>query len=108
MRGRRAPVGGQPAMYPRRTPGTRPRLRFALWASCSAAFLAVAALVLRAGDVLAQERARANAEPQQFDPAAKKLLSANGKFERGLYKLAASEYEEFLAKYADHPDATGA
>jgi TolA-binding protein len=56
----------------------------------------------------AQERARANAPSEQIDLAAKKLLSAHGKFERGLYKLAAQEYEEFLEKYPTHADATTA
>ena len=46
--------------------------------------------------------------PQQVDPARKKLTAANGLFTRGLYKLAAQEYAEFLEQYPTHADATTA
>lgn len=54
-----------------------------------------------------------NAEPppeqnQQVDAAAKKLMAANGLFNRGLFKQAAQVYDEFLAQYPAHAQATAA
>lgn len=45
---------------------------------------------------------------QQVDAATKKLLAAHGLYQRGLFKLAAPEYETFLAEHAGHADATAA
>lgn len=42
------------------------------------------------------------------DAATKKLLAAHGLFQRGLYKLAAQEYDEFLKDNSAHPDAATA
>lgn len=78
------------------------------WAS--SLLLGVVAVVLSmalsagAQDRAADEKPR----PQQVDPATKKLLAAHGLFQRGLFKLAAPEYESFLKDHADHPDATTA
>ena len=46
--------------------------------------------------------------PQQVDAATKKLLAAHGLYQRGLFKLAAPEYEAFLAEHAGHPESTTA
>ena len=94
-----------------RTPGYWRWLRLALSLSgpCSAAL--VTTTLLPADPVLAQDSPAANAEDsaaEQADPATKKLLSANGKLSRGLYKLAAAEFEAFLQQHADHPEATAA
>ena len=51
---------------------------------------------------------RAGSREQQVDSATKKLLAANGLYTRGLYKLAADEYEGFLKDYASHAQATAA
>ncbi len=50
----------------------------------------------------------AGQNPPQVDPAVKKLMAANGLFQRGMYGLAAEEYAEFLDKHADHEHATTA
>src|SRR5258706_5723494 len=42
------------------------------------------------------------------DPAAKKLLAANGLFQRQLYKLAAEQYADFLKDYPTHREAKAA
>jgi TolA-binding protein len=42
------------------------------------------------------------------DAATKKLMAANGLFTRGLFKLAAEQYTEFLSENASHPQATAA
>ena len=42
---------------------------------------------------------------QPVDAAQKKLLAANGLFARQLYKLAADQYEEFLAENPRHAEA---
>src|SRR5579859_7424614 len=47
-------------------------------------------------------------DQQQVDPARKKLTAANGLFARGLYKLAAQEYADFLDQNPTSPDATTA
>jgi len=39
------------------------------------------------------------------DGAAKRLAAANGLYQRGLHKLAADEYAEFLREYPAHPEA---
>jgi TolA-binding protein len=48
------------------------------------------------------------AQDQQVDPATKSLLAANGLYSRGLYKLAAGEYEAFLGQNPQHAQATAA
>src|SRR5579864_8282512 len=47
-------------------------------------------------------------QEQQVDAATKKLLAANGLYSRGLYKLAADQYAEFLQENPQHPQATAA
>jgi len=42
------------------------------------------------------------------DPAAKKLLAANGLFQRQLYKLAGEQYSDFLKDYPNHREAMAA
>jgi TolA-binding protein len=42
------------------------------------------------------------------DPGAKKLIAANGLFQRQLYKLAAEQYVEFLRDYPAHREAKAA
>src|SRR5690348_15693182 len=54
------------------------------------------------------QAADAGAAGQQVDPAKKQLTAANGLFTRGLFKLAAQEYADFLDKYPTHADATTA
>lgn len=77
--------------------------RGALRAGCVA--LAVAGIPAGA---IAQAEQPGATNPQQVDPARKKLTAANGLFSRGLYKLAAQEYSEFLEQYPASPDATTA
>jgi len=45
------------------------------------------------------------AHAQVADTAGKRLLAANGLYQRQLYKLAAQEYAEFLKQNPDHPEA---
>lgn len=67
------------------------------------------ALVLSTAPLSGQDSdADEKSQAQQVDPATKKLLAAHGLFQRGLFKLAAPEYESFLNDHADHPDATTA
>jgi TolA-binding protein len=47
-------------------------------------------------------------QEQQVDPATKQLLAANGLYTRGLYKLAADEYQQFLQANPKHAQATAA
>src|SRR5689334_2971715 len=77
--------------------------RRALGAGCVA--LAVAS-VPSVTFAQAQDAGATNA--QQVDPARKQLIAANGLFARGLFKLAAQEYADFLDKYPTHADATTA
>ena len=41
-------------------------------------------------------------DAQEIDAATRKFLAANAKFQRGLYKLAADEYGEFIRQHAAH------
>lgn len=52
--------------------------------------------------------AAAAAQPAEVDAASKLLLKASGLFNRGMFKLAAADYETFLQQYPNHPDATTA
>ena len=45
---------------------------------------------------------------QNVDAAVKKLMAANGFFQRGLFKPAAREFADFLATYPRHAEATTA
>src|SRR5688500_5814290 len=54
----------------------------------------------------AQDKPAAAAE--QVDPASKKLTAAHGLFQRSLFKLAATQYGEFLQQYPQHAEATTA
>jgi len=58
------------------------------------------------GWAVAQEDAPQPAGQHQVDPATKKLLAAHGLYQRGLFKLAAPEYEQFLNDYPTHEQAT--
>ncbi len=49
-----------------------------------------------------------NNDGRTVDAAGKKLMAANGLYQRGLYKLACEEYEEFLKTYPKHAKATDA
>jgi TolA-binding protein len=42
------------------------------------------------------------------DPAAKQLTAANGLFQRGLFKLAADQYQAFLQQYPQNPNVLSA
>ncbi|HWC89558.1 MAG TPA: tetratricopeptide repeat protein, partial [Pirellulales bacterium] len=53
-------------------------------------------------------RAADTAPPAQVDVATKKLMAANGLFQRGLFKLAADEYADFLNQYPKHAEITSA
>ncbi len=46
------------------------------------------------------------AAPQAVDPAAKKLVAADGLLQRNLFKLAADEYEQFLHDYPQDAQIT--
>src|SRR6476660_4886253 len=50
----------------------------------------------------------AGAQTPGADPGAKKLLAANGLFQRQLYKLAAEQYAQFLKDYPTHREAKAA
>jgi TolA-binding protein len=54
--------------------------------------------------------AHADAPPadQAVDPATKELIAANGLFGRGLFKLAADQYQDFLKQYPQNPNALSA
>ncbi|MCE9591506.1 MAG: tetratricopeptide repeat protein [Planctomycetes bacterium] len=45
---------------------------------------------------------------EKVDPAVKKLMAANGFFERGMYDTAEQEYAAFLKDNPDHPEAVTA
>lgn len=53
--------------------------------------------------VLAQPKPAAEA-----DAAQKKLLAASGLFNRGMFRLAATNYQDFLQQFPAHPDTTSA
>ena len=57
--------------------------------------------------LLAPGRAQAQ-PPKKVDAATKKLMGANGLLLAEVFKLAAEEYAEFLAKYPNHKQATSA
>lgn len=72
---------------------------------CSTAGLAIA-LSLPQATARADRPVSADAPvatPQPVDPAAKKLLAADGLLQRDLFKLAADEYEQFLQDYPQNP-----
>src|SRR5687768_15238080 len=48
------------------------------------------------------------ASAQDADPSLRKLAAANGLFQRGLYKLAAEEYDEFLKSAPSHSESAPA
>jgi TolA-binding protein len=71
----------------------------------------VLSLFIFAPPALAQDAHRPAAQdgqPQSVDAATKQLTAAHGLFQRGLYKLAAAEYEGFLKDHGDHAEATTA
>jgi TolA-binding protein len=67
--------------------------------------VAGAAAALPPAAALAQEKPAA---AEQVDAATKKLTAAHGLFQRSLFKLAATQYTEFLQQYPQHPDGTTA
>src|SRR5437660_498213 len=86
-----------------RPPDCGSSVTFGLWIGCAAAALAV-------GPAFVGAQAPPNpANPAvEVDAATKKLMAANGLFQRGLFKLAAGEYGEFLAQYPQHAELTSA
>lgn len=46
--------------------------------------------------------------PEEIDAATKKLMAAQGLYQRGLYKLAAQEYADFLSENPKHAQRTAA
>src|SRR4051812_40610380 len=70
-------------------------------------FTATAA-VMPAAPARAQDAPAKDKAEQQVDPATKKLTAAHGLFQRSLFKLAATQYTEFLQQYPNHPEATTA
>src|SRR5947209_2175931 len=52
--------------------------------------------------------APARAQTPGADPGTKKLLAANGLFQRQLYKLAAEQYADFLKEFPNHREAKAA
>ena len=71
-------------------------------------FIFLVVISVAAAAVSAQEAADPDKPPQQVDPATKKLLAAHGLYQRGLFKLAAPEFEEFLRDNPTHADTTTA
>ncbi len=57
---------------------------------------------------LAADDSSASSSGQPVDAATKKLMAANGLFQRSLFKLAGDQYEQFLKENPDHPEATAA
>src|SRR5258708_35356141 len=47
-------------------------------------------------------------EAPEADAATKKLMAAHGLFQRGLFKLAAEQYADFLSEYPKHAQRTNA
>jgi TolA-binding protein len=73
--------------------------------------VALGLFLCRPAPVLGQDEPDGADKPQgqqPVDPPTKKLMAAHGLFQRGLFKLAAPEYESFLRDSSDHPDATTA
>src|SRR5882724_13174393 len=50
----------------------------------------------------------ARAQTPGADPGTKRLLAANGLFQRQLYKLAAEQYSDFLKDFPTHREARAA
>src|SRR5687767_1994617 len=76
-------------------------------AMLSTVIVCTSALPARAqDDAAAAERPRES--QQQVEPATKKLLAAHGLYQRGLFKLAAPEYQAFLAEFPGNAEATTA
>ncbi|MCE5325189.1 MAG: tetratricopeptide repeat protein [Planctomycetaceae bacterium] len=71
---------------------------------------ALSAALLAAGPAPAQETDAKPAPVQEVksDAAMKQLMAASGLFDKGLYKMAITEYEAFLAKYPTHEKASAA
>ena len=67
-------------------------------------FFLLAALLLPRGEALAA----ANAPAAAIDAPTKRLMAAHGFFQRGLFKLAADEFADFLKTYPNHAQATSA
>src|SRR4051812_50175187 len=82
------------------------RIRLSRW-------IVLGAVVLAGGPIAAvaegqEAQAAQQGQEQQVDPATKQLLAANGLYTRGLYKLAADEYQQFLSQNSNHAQATAA
>ncbi|HEX4123194.1 MAG TPA: tetratricopeptide repeat protein [Tepidisphaeraceae bacterium] len=71
------------------------------------AFLAVAGMFALSIPALTLADAPAAAD-QPVDPAAKQLTAANGLYDRGLFKLAADQYQAFLQQYPKNLNALAA
>src|SRR3954462_11725575 len=68
----------------------------------------IAATVLPGPPAMGQDVPAKEKADQPVDPASKKLTAAHGLFQRSLFKLAATQYTEFLQQYPQHPEATTA
>lgn len=75
-----------------------------MWQRFAVTFVVLGAL---ATPGLAQS-ADSSSQQQQVDAATKKLLAANGLYTRGLYKLAADQYSQFLEENPQHAQASAA
>ena len=90
----------------RRAGGTKPRLSFLLW---GLGFLfAFPAAPLRAQDGGGADAPATEGSSAQIDSATRKLMAAHGLFQRGLFKLAAQGYDEFLSEHANHTESATA
>jgi TolA-binding protein len=70
---------------------------------CSILFISIA-LPARAEAAAANDQKPA----EEVDAATKKLMAAQGLYQRGLFKLAAQEYADFLSENPKHPQRTAA
>ncbi len=68
----------------------------------------VVALPIASSARAAADEPASVAAGQPVDAATKKLMAANGLFQRSLFKLAGDQYGQFLKENPDHPEATAA
>src|SRR5690242_6875451 len=54
------------------------------------------------------DEAPATQSTQEADAATKQLMAAHGLFQRGLFRLAAQSYADFLSENPQHPQRTAA
>ena len=75
--------------------------------ACIASYGALVLILISPCPAHADEPAP-TAAGQPVDAATKKLMAANGLFQRSLFKLAGDQYEQFLKDNPNHPEATAA